>query len=155
MIPLWLPWAVLAALVAAVLFVPESPFRKWGPAAVAFAVAAWLTVDHLVVSQEELFDATKDAVGALDGSVGGVTQDRLRVEIEDRLGHDVHLERAEMEDAGGDPHEFTYAWSVYTTDDYEERGGPAMCVSVTEYRVDVTFRALTLGTVASESGACE
>lgn len=126
-IPLWLPWAILVALVAVALPRPESPLRTWGPAAVALLVAAALTVDHLWVTQDELTEAVEDAAAAVDGSVGGVSQDRIRIETEDRLGHAVTVEKGSAGSGGDDPGEISYGYVIRVGDD-----GPSRCVDVTE-----------------------
>lgn len=123
-IPLWLPWVILFVLLAALVLKPESSLRTSGPIWIVLIIAVWLTVDHFWVSEDELARATTDAAAAVDGSLGGVTQDRIRVEVEDRLGRPVEITRQEIETS--DPTEDSYGFTVTVGDDE-----PAMCVKVT------------------------
>ena len=145
MIPLWLPWVVVVALVAAALAGRDSPYRLWAPTAVVAIVAAWLTISHVLVSDDELFEAVNDAAAAVDGTVGGVTQDRLRIEVEDRLGRDVEVKRADgPADSSGD---IAYDYQVAIGGDHE------MCVKVVEQRID-QGSALGQAGVSVDRGAC-
>lgn len=132
-IPLWLPWLVLFFLLAALLLRPESSLRVSGPPMVVLVAAVWLTVDHYWVTQDELREATVDAAAVIDGSAGVITADRIRVEIEDRLGRPVTIDSRTLE--GGDPDQVVDAYRVTTGDG---DGGPAMCVKVVTSSVAFT-----------------
>lgn len=148
-IPLWLPWAILFALVLVALPRPESRWRAWGPAAVVLVGASGLTVDHLWVTQDELADATAAAGAAVDGSPGGVTPDRLQIEIEDRLGRAVAIEQVDFNSS--DPTAITYAFLVTRSagDD-----SPATCAYVVEHRLDPATPGVRLARVTSDNEAC-
>lgn len=148
-IPLWLPWVILLVLVGGVVLRPESSLRTSGPVAVVLAVAVWLSVDHHWVTQHELFEATDDAADMVDGSFGGVTQDRLRIEIEDRLGRPVRLEHDSLESRSAD--EVAYAYLVTTGDG---DGGPTVCVEVVELPVGASANGLRVASTSTETGTC-
>jgi hypothetical protein len=76
-IPLWLPWTVAAALVLTAWFAhatrraDEQPVhlaflgRTWSAALVAVVLAGVLTYDHLLVSEDELYDVVDRAAAEL------------------------------------------------------------------------------------------
>lgn len=148
-IPLWLPWLILFVLVGGLVLRPESSLRTSGPVAVVLAVAVWLSVDHYWVTQHELFEATDDAADVVDGTLGGVSQDRLQVEIEDRLGRPVRLVHDSLESRSAD--EIAYAYLVTTG---EGDGGPAVCVEVVELPVGASSNGLRVASTSLETGTC-
>lgn len=148
-IPLWLPWVILIAVVAAALPRPDSPWRAWGPAVVALVAAVWLTVGHALVTQDELNEATAAAGDAVDGALGGVTSDRMRIEIEDRLGRPVAIEQITVPSA--DPTAIAYAFLVTRSPGDDS---PATCVHVVERRVQRDTPGLGLASVTTDNEAC-
>lgn len=147
MVPLWLPWVILLVLLGAVVLKPESSLRTSGPIWIVLIIAVWLTFDHFSVSEDELSKATIDAAAAVDGSLGGVTQDRIRVEIEDRLGRPVVITRQDFADE--DPTEDAYGFAVTVGDDDE----PAMCVEVVEYS-SATSPGVRPAYTSTQTGPC-
>lgn len=150
MVPLWLPWVILLVLLGAVVLKPESSLRTSGPIAIVLVVASWLTVDHVWVTQDELTAATADAAAAVDGMLAGVSGDRLRLEIEDRVGHPVTIE-TNGRDAGGADDTYTTSYVVRL-----EGGGdhPLTCVTINDRPVNKEL-ALRVASVSSSAGACD
>lgn len=147
MVPLWLPWVILLVLLGAVVLKPESSLRTSGPIWIVLIIAVWLTFDHFSVSEGELSKATVDAAAAVDRSLGGVSQDRLRVEIEDRLGRPAVITRQEFAD--DDPAEDSYGFTVTVGDDDE----PAMCVKVVEF-LSATSPGVQPAYTTTRAGQC-
>ena len=65
--------------------------RTWSASLVAVVVAGALTLDHVRVSEDELYDAADRAAAAVDGSASE-SLDLLRFDVEDRLGREVFLD---------------------------------------------------------------
>jgi hypothetical protein len=155
-IPLWLPWAVFAALVLPPLLEyadnrarvsaggeGRAATRAWSPAAVALVVAVLLTVGQLRVSDDELHDAADDVAAVLSGQIGSVDAEKLEVLIGDRLGHDVYVTGVENPDE--DDHADYFEVSLKDPDDSDDSssdsddsddsgssddGPPVVCVQV-------------------------
>ena len=110
LIPLWLLWTVVVLLVVVAVLrplpagaaqTPESRerdvLRVWGCVVVAVIVASVVTWDRVKVSEDELYEATQDAVALTQG---GSRFDAGQVEVllGDRLGRGASIESAEQSD---------------------------------------------------------
>lgn len=153
-IPLWLPWALVAALALPVLLLTwERPrasavrtAARWSVVAVVAATAAVLTVDGIRVSDDELYDAVERATHLADGSIGDVTGNRLGALVEERLGHEVSVAATSAVDEAAAR---TYAYEVALVD-----GGPdAVCVDVVQ-ALTGTDDTLAFTTLSPRRGAC-
>jgi hypothetical protein len=138
-IPLWLPWAVAAALLLTAFFatalrrLEQKPSsleflgRTWSASLVAVVVAGALTLDHVRVSEDELYDAADRAAAAVDGSASE-SLDLLRFDVEDRLGREVFLDNVDTpapEEEGQNVDYYVLRPS--------EQSGAAVCVELTTY----------------------
>jgi hypothetical protein len=105
-IRLWLPWAVAAALLLTASFatalrrLEQKPSsleflgKTWSASLVAVVVAGALTLDHVRVSEDELYDAADRAAAEVDGSASE-SLDLLKFDVEDRLGREVFLDNVD------------------------------------------------------------
>jgi hypothetical protein len=159
-IPLWLPWAVVAALAIPALLATgttDQPgvgplrtlARRWAAALVALVVAGVLTADRVNVAEDELFDSVERASARLDGSLGGVTTERLAVTVADDLGRDVSVEEGEA--ATQDEIETVYSYDV-RVDGQDD--GPVACVRVTVSDLGGESASQTWVTLFAEHDAC-
>lgn len=152
MIPLWTVWVVVALLAVRPVLELFDWFPRRGQEGVsgpgtlflgdhlvvplvAAVVAAVLTLDAAEVSEDELVGAAEDAADAVGGSTSTAVVGRFRVEVEDRLGHEVWLDRfdsASEQTPTGQTTSLDRIEVTASTDD----GGAAVCVTITS--TDVT-----------------
>ena len=123
LIPLWLLWTVVALFVLVAVLRPVPPgaqtpqarerdlLRVWGCVLVVAVVAAAVTWDRVWVSEDELQEATQDAVALTQG---GVRFDAEQVEVllGDRLGRGVSIEPVEQTEEQDDSQVRLYAVQV-------------------------------------------
>lgn len=155
---LWVPWVLVVALAlpafaaraAAREGLSHGAFRALlVPAGVMTAVAAWISVDTLRVSQGELDAAVRDAVDRLDGSLGPVNASDVETLVSDRLGREVRAERSDPEV----PDEQSATWTI----EVRTAGGdaePATCVEVELETFSAEAPDLRFADVAWRQGSC-
>lgn len=129
LIPLWLPWTVVAAAVLYAFLAPGEArsvpdLGRRAVAVVAIAVALGVTVDRYAVSETELYDATRHVTAPLDGRAGYVSSSGVRALVEDRLGREVLVEDVTTDDETSPDEQVT---------EVEVRvgeGGPVACLEL-------------------------
>ncbi|SDC79050.1 hypothetical protein [Nocardioides lianchengensis] len=150
LIPLWLPWAVVAAAVLYAFLAPGEALSvpdlgRRAVAVVAIAVAVGVTVDHYSVSETELYDATLHVTAPLDGRAGYVLSSSVRVLVEERLGQEVILENVTTDDAVS-PYEQVSEIEVRAGE-----GGPVACL---ELRTALSKTGPPITYTSVQAGAC-
>ena len=156
-LPLWVPWVLVLSLALPVALRRGSgaPPSRAGlvamlvPAVVMTLVAAWLTLDRVQVSQDELDEAARDAAASLDGSLGPVNADRVASLVSDDLGQDGWVERSDL--SVTDELNAAYTIEVRVDEDSEQ----AACLDVNLEVLDGQAPDLRLANVDARSGGCD
>lgn len=155
-LPLWVPWVLALSLVLPVALRRGSATSSSRaglvamlvPALAMTLVAAWLSLDRLQVSQDELDDSTRDAAASLDGSLGPVNADRVASLVADDLGRTVWVERSEL----SVPDDLNAAYTIEVR--VEQDSEQAACLEVNLEILDGQAPDLRLAGVEANSGRC-
>ncbi|ADB29355.1 hypothetical protein Kfla_0228 [Kribbella flavida DSM 17836] len=102
-------------------------WRNWAVAVIAVAIAVW-GIDELQLSEEELHEAAVHAVATMDGTTDGVTQDRIRVAVEDLVPADLRVREIKSQTSEGEVQSRYEITEASATDDDPDR--MAVCVKV-------------------------
>ncbi|MFC0623616.1 hypothetical protein [Kribbella deserti] len=98
----------------------------WAVAALAVVVAV-VGVDHVRLSEEELYEAAQRGVGSLDGTIGLVTSDRIDSAVSGLVYADLHVREISSSDSKAPRrYEITPLLSKGDYDDHPDR--IAVCV---------------------------
>jgi hypothetical protein len=100
-------------------------WRNWAVAVGAVALVV-VAVDHARLSDDELYEAARTAVKAVDGSAGGMPGDRLEAVVEAAVGADLSVEQLES----GDDESRSEKFQISRGEKPGEHE-PAICIEIT------------------------